>query len=83
MESIRVFEVAFRELLLKRNIDGDALLRQQPAVYRRWLEIFSANHPDSFLGLVRNEINRVRRELKDMPVQRVQDGRDSAHTHQG
>ncbi len=63
-------EAAFRELLARRNIPPDALLAKQPETYRRWLGIFAKVHPESFLAQIRNEINRVRRQVQGLPIQR-------------
>jgi hypothetical protein len=63
-------DLAFIEVLRKRNIDAAALLARQPDVYHRWRAIYGSTHPEAFLGLIRNEINRVRRQVQHLPVQR-------------
>ena len=63
-------EEAFRELLAKRNIPAQGLLEKQPGTYRRWLEMFGQTHPESFLLLVRNEINQVRRQVQGLPAEK-------------
>lgn len=73
-------EVAFRELLAKRNIQPDRLLEKQPETYRRWLQLFSQTHPESFLLLVRQEINQVRRQVQGLPAEKHPEGGRSSGT---
>lgn len=66
-------EDGFSLLMEKKKIDPATLAAHFPEVDARWRQLFSQTGESSFLALIRNEINAVRRQVQGLPLQRRAD----------
>ena len=53
----------FADFLVRKNINGEAFSLAEPAIFRKWEELFSQVHEESFVMLQKFHLNPIRRRF--------------------
>ena len=53
----------FAEFLVRKNIDTEAFSLAEPSIFKKWKELFSQVHEESFMMMQKFHLNPIRRRF--------------------